>query len=107
MVLQNLTVGGCLLLRSVAHTTLYKHIIVEITLVYLPHIDKTKHYDGSNSILGLQLLLESKQQYHSTQDNDEERTPAIGGKDRYTYLTQIGDKRTKILAWYLLKRFHL
>ena len=101
-VLKNLAVGGCLLLRSLAHATFYEHAVVEITLVDLPHINEAEHDDGTHSILGLYLLHAQQQQHSGAEHDDEECAPAVGGEYRDAYLLQIAEQRTQIFRRNLL-----
>ena len=102
LVLHNLAVGGSLLLRSLAHATLYEHVVVEITLVDLPHIHEAEHDDCTHGILGLNLLHAQQQQHSGAEHNDEECAPAVGGEYRDAYLLQIAEQRTKIFRRNLL-----
>ena len=101
-VLHNLAVGGSLLLRSLAHATLYEHAVVEITLVDLPHIHETEHDDCTHGILGLYLLHAQQQQHSGSEHNDKECAPAVGGEYRDAYLLQIAEQRTQIFRRNLL-----
>ena len=56
LVLEDKLVGLRQLLRSLALTLGHEHIIIEITLVDLPHIHQTEHDDSTQHIFLAQLL---------------------------------------------------
>ena len=77
LVLINLKVGCCWLLWHIALTLWYEHLVIEVTLIHLPHINEAKHQKTSHHIVGTQLLhLISEEQRKADEDNDN-RTPSI------------------------------
>ena len=95
------------LLRCIALRLVYEHIIVEIALVHHPHIHQTEHGDTGNHIFLAQLLhLEEHQQYRTDEDNPE-RTPAVGCEDALADIRQIAHDWRDILLRQLLQRLCL
>ena len=97
-VLQNLSVGGGLLLRSLAHAALHEHSVVEVALVHLPHIHEAEREDERHGVLRLQFLQQSEHEDDRSGEYHEERTPAVGCEYRDANLAQIADERREILA---------
>ena len=106
-VLQNLAVGGGLLLRSLAHAALHEHRVVEVALVHLPHIHEAEREEERHSVLRLQFLQQSEHEDNCSGEYHEERTPAVGCEYRDTNLAQIADERREILARYRGERAQL
>ena len=79
--MQNLAVGGCLLLRGFSHASLHEHVVIEIALVHLPHVHKAQQDYRADAILRLQLLVAHEQQDGGAEHNDKQRAPAVGRED--------------------------
>ena len=107
LVLKDNLVGLSHLYRCLALTLVDKHVIVEVALVDLPHVNKTENYQRSHHVFCLQFLCLIEQQAESADDDDEERAPAVGSEHGDTHLAQIGEQRVKIVGRYLLQCPHL
>ena len=89
LVLKDLFIGRCHLLRRIADALLHKHVIVEIALVHLPHIDQAEQGYGSDHPFGLQLPRLEEQEAEGSYQNDPERAPTIGHKDSLTHFDEV------------------
>ena len=106
LVLQNLPVGGSLAYRLLTHAALHKHLVVEVALVYLPHIHEAEHDDGTDSPLRLNLLIAQQKQNGCADSHYEEGAPAVGGEDGDAHVAQIADKRIQIFCRNLTHLLH-
>ena len=79
---------GCSLGESGGlYAFIYKLVVVEITLVYLPHIEQAEQGNATNGELLAQFALEEKHQQHHTDKDNDERTQGIGRNHSGTHLT--------------------
>ena len=91
------------LLRGLAFTLGYKHVIIEIALVHLPHVNQAEHNNSTQHIFFAQLLRFVKQQTKRTDGNDDKRTPGIRCEYCLSHFRQIAHNRTDILLRQLLQ----
>ena len=107
LVVQDLFVGLCHLLRCLTLTLRHKHLVVEVTLVHRPEIHETDHEDDADSILLLQFAKSKCEQDTRSHQDDIERTQGIAGKHGLTHLRQISHQRSHMFCWQTLQRLHL
>ena len=107
LVVQDLFVSLCHLLRCFTLTLRHKHLVVEITLVHRPEIYETDYEDDGNGILLLQFTKSKCQQDTRSHQDDIERTQGIAGKHGLTHLRQISHQRSHMLGGQTLQRLHL
>ena len=65
------------LLRCIAHALLYEHAVVEVALVYLPHIDEAEEGDAAHGELRIELLLIEQKQNDRADSHDDERAEGV------------------------------
>ena len=82
------------LLRGVAHARFDKHAVVEIALVYLPHIDEAEQSDASYGQFGIELLLIEQEQDDRADGYDDEGTERIRREDIFAYRRQVSLQAT-------------
>ena len=107
LVLKDMVNGRRFRHRFLTNGLRHKHLIVEITLIDLPHVDKTKHGKRSDHPLHLHLTVAIEQQTSRTDDDNPERAPAISSKYRHTHLCQVADQRCQLVGRNLLHGLHL
>ena len=106
LILQNLPIRSCHRLGCVSNTAFYEHLIIEITLVYLPHIDQAKYDQGTDQPRSTKFFGLKQQQTDRSERDDPERTPAVGSENSLSYLFEIGQHRVQILCGNVLHRCH-
>ena len=107
LIAQDELIGLRHLLGCLALALGHKHLIVQVTLVYLPKVDEAEHQDSADGIFGLEFaIFVSHEQYHAHDDNPE-RTPAISCKHGCTHINQITDKWLDVLLWQGAESTHL
>ena len=105
-ILKNLPVGGREGLRGVANGRLDKHVVVEVSLVHLPHVYQTQQSDGGNGVWSFQSFGCEEQQKGCSDDDDPERAPTVGGEDGLTDGAQIGKDGCELLGGELRQSTH-
>ena len=103
LVLQDKLIGLGQLLCGLALALRHKHVVVQIALVHLPHINKTQHDDGTNHIFALQFLGHEQQQAHGAYQDNGERTPGIGCEHGLAHFGKIIENRSHILLRQLMQ----
>ena len=88
----------CLLLGCLTLRCRHEHLVVQITLVHLPQVNQAQHQDGPYHIVGLQFTILVKQQDTRSDDDDPERTPAVGREYCLTHFRQVAHQRLEILC---------
>ena len=78
-------------LEGLLHGTwIYEHAIIEITLVYAPHVHQTQHQNEEYSGCSLQLLIVVQHHQTSANGNKPERTYGVKAEHVAAHLRQIG-----------------
>ena len=98
LVLQYLTVCLRHRLCLFAHALLYKHAVIEVAFVHLPHVGKTQNSNRYHHKLYPQLLHLVEEETQCADNDNPERPPTVGREYAFADASQVGQQWRKIFG---------